>query len=212
MRRKHNLASRIEKCSDYLVENPNAFRGLWLDGYDYGELHIELGCGKGLFTTETAKASPEILLVALEKTANVLVSALERAAMERLRNVRFLNVLVENLADCFAPGEVSRIYINFCDPWPSNRHAKRRLTAQGFLEVYRQILRPDGEIHFKTDNGSLFDFSLREFESTGFTLSEETRDLHKNGPAGVMTDYESRFYEQGFPIYHSKHIMSIAGK
>ena len=93
------------------------------------------------------------------------------------------------------------MYIDFCDPWPSNRHAKRRLTCRRFLELYRQTLRTDGEIRFKTDDLPLFEFSLKEFEYCGFDLPEVTRDLHKNGPAGIMTDYEIKFYNRGLPIY-----------
>jgi len=201
MRRKPNLDSRIEKCAHLLVARPEALRGQWLREFGRDELFIEIGCGKGRFTAEAAKASPGALFAAFEKTANVMVIALERAEREGLRNVRFVNAYAEGLAECFAPGEASRIYLNFCDPWPSNRHAKRRLTAPGFLEKYSQILRPGGEIRLKTDNLPFFEFSLREFQRCGFALSGEIRDLHKNGPVGAMTDYELKFYGQGLPIY-----------
>ena len=105
------------------------------------------------------------------------------------------------LPDYFAPDEVDRVYINFCDPWPSNRHAKRRLTHRDFLNIYRQVLRTGGEIHFKTDNRPLFEFSLLEFPRAGYALSEVTRNLHENGPQGVMTDYEAKFFAQGLPIH-----------
>ena len=201
MRRKPNLDARIEKCAHLIVAQPEALLGIWLEDSRLSELHIELGCGKGRFTVETAKAAPDILYAAFEKTANVLVIALERAERERLQNVRFANAFVEDIEECFAPGEVSRIYLNFPDPWPSNRHAKRRLTAQSFLEKYARILRPGGEIHFKTDNLPLFEYSLCEFERSRFRLLEETRDLHKNGPTGAMTDYEQKFFSMGMPIY-----------
>ena len=164
-------------------------------------MHVELGCGKGLFTIESAKAEPGVFFAAFEKTSNVLVTALERAAAEDLHNVRFVNALVENITDYFAVGEVSKIYINFCDPWPSNRHKKHRLTGRRFLELYKQALRPGGEIHFKTDNLPLFEFSLNEFEFCGLKLLETERDLHRNGPVGIMTDYEQKFHSQGLPIY-----------
>jgi len=200
MRKKPNLAARTEKCAHLLVTEPTRLRSRWLDELEYDDLHIELGCGKGRFTAETAAASPGVLLVALEKSDNVQVIALERAAAEGLQNVRFLNALADYLPDYFASREVGRIYINFCDPWPSNSHRKRRLTDRGFLELYKQVLRPGGEIHFKTDNLPLFEFSLREFEHSGFTASDVTRDLHENGPVGVMTDYELKFHSQGMPI------------
>jgi len=201
MRIKTNLDSRIEKCSHLLVVSPEELRGRWLQEFGYDELRIELGCGKGRFTVETAKAEPGVLLVAFEKTANVMVTALERTEQEGLQNIRFVKAFVEDITEYFAPGEVSRIYLNFPDPWPSNRHAKRRLTAFPFLEMYAQILLPGGELHFKTDNLPLFEFSLCELERSKLTLLEETRDLHKNGPLGAMTDYEQKFHSQGLPIY-----------
>ena len=201
IRKKPNLAARMEKCRHLLISDPETLRGRWLNEFGYSELHIELGCGKGRFTVDTAKADPYVLIVALEKSADAMITALERAAAESLQNVRFLNVLVDNIADYFAPGEVSRIYLNFCDPWPSNRHVNRRLTSRLFLDLYSRTLRPDGELLFKTDNLPLFKFSLREFERAGFEILEVEYDLHKDGAAGVMTDYEIKFHNQGMPIY-----------
>ena len=201
MRRKPNLAARIDKCAHLLVNDPAAFRGRWLSELPYDELHIELGCGKGRFTVETARVEPDVMLVALEKSLNVLITALENAASYNLENVRFVNALADNLIEFFAQNEVSRIYINFCDPWPGSKHAKRRLTGQRFLEFYHQILQPGGEIHLKTDNLPLFEFSLREFERCGFVLAEVVRNLHESSPVSVMTDYELKFHEQGIVIY-----------
>jgi len=200
MRRKPNLDSRLEKCSLLLVAKPEENRGLWLKKHAFKDLHIELGCGRGLFTTESAKTQPDVLFVALEKTANVLVIAMERAGQEQLNNLFFINKLADDLVLFFTSGEVSRIYINFCDPWPSRRHEKRRLTGQRFLDIYKQLLKAGGEIHFKTDNPALFEFSLAEFERSGFILSELSYDLHKCKPVGIMTDYEMRFHENGVPI------------
>ena len=184
-----------------LVTEPEALRGGWLGGSEYGELHVELGCGKGRFTVEAAKEAPEVLLAALEKSADAMVIALERAAAEGLRNVRFIHAFADDLSGYFAPGEVSRIYLNFCDPWPANRHAKRRLTSRRFLELYNRALCPGGEIYLKTDNLPLFEFSLHEIELCGFVPRRVVYDLHKNGPADVMSDYELKFYNQGAPIY-----------
>ena len=218
MRRKPNLKARMERCAHLLIAEPGLLRGRWLclaedrsrggdllpalgiDELGRGGLHVELGCGKGRFTVETAKAEAGVFIVALEKTADVMIIALERAAAESLKNVRFVNAFADDLLDYFAPGEVSRIYLNFCDPWPSNRHVKRRLTHRRFLNLYSQVLKPGGEIHFKTDNLPLFEYSLQEFELAGFTLNEVTRDLHQDGPVGVMTDYEQKFHGQGQPI------------
>jgi len=202
MRKKPNIAARMEKCAHLLATEPEKLRGRWLDGFGFCELQIELGCGKGRFTVETAKSAPETLIVALEKSADAMIIAIERAVNEELRNLRFINGFADDIIDYFSPGEAARIYLNFCDPWPANRHAKRRLTGRRFLELYRQVLRPGGEIYFKTDDLPLFEFSLREFESCGFETIEVARDLHKNGPAGVMSDYELKFYDQGTAIYH----------
>ena len=204
MRRKPKLEMRIENCAHLLINDPQKLRGCWLNEFNFKELHIEIGCGKGSFTAITAKRDPGILLVALEKTANVIVVALERTAHEELRNVRYINAFADGILQFFAKCEVSRIYINFCDPWPANRHVKRRLTGQYFLDLYKQVLKPGGEIHFKTDNMPLFEFSLREFERCGFAVTEVVRDLHKHGIVGVMTDYEAKFHGQGKPIYQCK--------
>ena len=117
-----------------------------------------------------------------------------------LENVYFLCEDAARLPELFAPGEVDRIYINFCDPWPGNRHAKRRLTSRGFLDLYRQVLPLGGEIHFKTDNRDLFEWSLFQFPAGGYSLSQVTRDLHADGICGIMTDYEEKFHNLGTPI------------
>jgi tRNA (guanine-N7-)-methyltransferase len=210
MRRKPNLTARIEQCGSLLVKEPEKMRGDWLTGSGCHELRLEIGCGKGRFLVESAKAEPDVLFVGLEKWDNVLVSSLERAAADGLRNTRFVCAFAEDLTDYFAPGEASLLYINFCDPWPSDRHAKRRLTGPRFLGLYSKVLRPGGRIDFKTDNLPLFEFSLNEFEYRGFKLLDVTRDLHKDGPAGVMTDYELKFYGEGFPIYRCLAEMPLA--
>lgn len=201
MRRKPNLDKRIERCNALLITEPETLKGQWLSQFGFDELHLELGCGKGSFTAQTATQSPDVLLVALEKVDNVLIAALEKAFGLNLQNVRFLCNLADDLTDFFGSDEVSRIYINFCDPWPARRHAKRRLTGQAFLELYKVVLCKGGEVHFKTDNLDLFEFSLAEFDRNGFTLSEISRNLHEFGPGGIMTDYEVKFHSKGQPIY-----------
>ena len=201
MRKKPNLIPRMERCSAVLIREPEALQGRWLETFPaYQRLYVELGCGKGRFTAETARTIPDTLLVAVERVPDAMVVGMERVVDGGIENVRFLDRDAQNLPAIFAPGEVDRIYINFCDPWPTKRHAKRRLTSEGFLKIYRGVLKPGGEIHFKTDNGPLFEYSLEQFEAQGFTLSEVTRDLHANGPVGVMTDYEAKFHAQGVPI------------
>ena len=126
-----------------------------------------------------------------------MVVAMERVIGEGLKNVFFIDADAALLPELFAPGEVDRLYINFCDPWPKSNQKKRRLTHGNFLKKYRQVLKGGGQIHFKTDNDKLFDWSVEEIPQFGFTLSDVTRDLHADGPVGVMTDYEAKFYTEG---------------
>lgn len=201
MRKKKNLIPRMERCEEILVRDPFALRGHWRERFHSDcELRLEIGCGKGRFTVETAAREPDVFFVAVEKVPDAMVIAMERARERNLRNVAFVCGDAAQLEEMFAPGEVDRIYINFCDPWPSKRHAKRRLTYVNFLRSYRSVLRPAGQIHFKTDNRPLFDFSLTQFPKAGFELSEVTNDLHANGTCGVMTDYEAKFSAEGVPI------------
>ncbi len=201
MRKKKNLIPRMERCGDRLIRDPYGRPGKWRELMPQArELRLELGCGKGRFTAGTAAAEPDVLFIAVERVPDAMVVAMERCVREGLTNVFFVDANADQLPAFFAPGEADRIYINFCDPWPSNRHAKRRLTHGNFLRLYRQVLKMGGQIHFKTDNQELFTFSLEELPQFGFELSEITRDLHADGPVGVMTDYEAKFYDQGLPI------------
>ena len=210
MRRKPNLIPRMERCARVLIADPAALRGKWRETFpQYRQLHLELGCGKGRFTAETAKTAPDTLFLALERVKDAMVVAMERVCAENIENVRFLDMDARLLTDVFAPGEIDRIYVNFCDPWPPKGQAKRRLTHRNFLRLYRRVLAPEGEIHFKTDNADLFAFSLPELEQTGFRLEQVTDDLHGNGPVGVMTDYEIKFHEQGIPIHRCVAVMEV---
>ena len=201
MRKKPNLVPRMERCAEYLVTDPAEWRGRWREKHTPDcELRLELGCGKGRFTCETAAAEPDVLFVAVERVPDAMVIAMERAKAAGLKNVFFIDADVAKLAEFFAPGEVARIYINFCDPWPTNRHAKRRLTHESFLRLYRDVLSDGGEIHFKTDNSGLFEWSLFQFPRAGYELSQVTRNLHERGICGVMTDYEEKFHNLGTPI------------
>lgn len=208
MRKKKNLIPRMERCGDRLIQNPYDRRGHWRELMPQArELRLELGCGKGRFTAGTAAAEPDVLFVAVERVPDAMVVAMERCAAAGLSNVYFIDANADQLPFFFAPGEADRIYINFCDPWPPKGQAKRRLTHRGFLTAYRKVLRQGGQIHFKTDNAPLFEFSLLEFPEAGYDLAEVTRDLHAAGPQGVMTDYEAKFYEQGLPIHRCVGIM-----
>ena len=201
MRKKPNLIPRMERCAAYQVKEPESWRGRWRERLTPDcELRLELGCGKGRFTAQTAAAHPEDLYVAVERVPDAMVMAMERAQAMGLRNVLFIDADAARLSDYFAPDEVERIYINFCDPWPTNRHAKRRLTHLNFLELYRNVLRDGGEIHFKTDNRGLFEWSLLQFPQADYILRDVTRDLHAQGIQGIMTDYEEKFHSLGTPI------------
>lgn len=201
MRKKKNLIPRMERCAAQLIRDPYDRRGHWHELMpEARELRLELGCGKGRFTMGTAQLEPDVLFIAVELVPDAMVVAMERCVAAGLTNVFFVAANADQLPQFFAPDEVDRIYLNFSDPWPSNRHAKRRLTHGNFLKLYRQVLKMGGQIHFKTDNQPLFEFSVEEIPQFGFTLSEVTRNLHENGPVGVMTDYEAKFHEQGMPI------------
>lgn len=202
MRKKKNLNPRMEACAALWVKDPSTLRGRWREELmpHAAHLRLELGCGKGRFTAETAAACPDDLYIAVERVPDAMVIAMERCKNLGLTNVFFIDGDAAVLSDYFAPDEVDLIYINFCDPWPSVKHARRRLTHEGFLRGYRKVLKEGGQIHFKTDNRDLFEWSLFQFPKAGFALSEVDRNLHANGIQGVMTDYEEKFHAMGTPI------------
>ena len=170
-------------------------KGRWAEIFGrQAPLHVELGTGKGDFISQLAERNPEINYIGIEMQQDVLYSAAKKIAAMELKNVRLLVFDINKIQDIFAPGEVGRFYINFCDPWPKKRHAKRRLTHVGFLEKYRGLLKEGGEIHFKTDNRPLFDFSLEQFEEAKLTVRDVSFDLHaENRPDNIMTEYERKF-------------------
>ena len=198
MRKMKNLEPRMAACAALRIAEPMARKGVWRElKPGCTALWVELGCGKGKFTAETARENPDVLLIAVEKVPDAMVVAMERAKNAGLKNVFFVDGDAALLTDMFAPGEVDRIYINFCDPWPKSNQAKRRLTHHNFLNLYRKVLRDGGEIHFKTDNDKLFEWSVEEIPQYGWELREVTRNLHADVPVGVMTDYEKKFFELG---------------
>lgn len=201
MRKKPNLDVRLERCEAQMAAEPEKRKGMWRELYHaYSSLQLEIGCGKGRFTVETAKANPDVLLVAIEMEPNSLVMAMERAREAEVKNVVFIRGNASKLEEMFEPGEIDRIYINFCDPWPKSRDAKFRLTAPSFLRSYADLLTKNGRIFFKTDNTPLFDWSIEQMTAEGWALHELTHDLHANGPVGVMTDYEAKFVAEGMKI------------
>ncbi len=201
MRKKPNLEPRMAACAAWQVADPKAMQGRWRDLCPgCTALWVEIGCGKGKFTVETAKENPDVLVVAVERCREAMVMAMEKAREMDLHNVFFVDLDVAWMEGCFAPGEIDRMFINFPDPWPRSKNAKRRLTYRTFLRMYTRVLADGGEIHFKTDNAKLFEFSLEEFALLGLEVRNLTRNLHEHGPVGIMTGYEEKFYALGTPI------------
>ena len=166
-------------------------------------IQIEIGMGKGQFIYAMAQKYPEINFVGIEKYSSVLLRAIQKMEEEPLDNLIFIRMDAEEITDVFDDGEVDKIYLNFSDPWPKDRHAKRRLESRQFLERYKKILKDDGFIEFKTDNNDLFDFALEEVDAAGWKMIAFTRDLHtdeKLNEGNIMTEYEAKFSALGNPI------------
>jgi len=195
MRKKKHATERIDAIKEYLLEDVSKIA-------DKKPLHMEIGCGKGAFITQLAAKNPDINYIAVEKVTSVMVLAMEKAAAAQLKNVKFLLGDVAKLAELETESFCDRIYLNFSDPWPRKKHAKRRLTAPQFLSIYKKMLTEGGEIHMKTDNRTLFDYSLETLPANGFELDNVTFDLHADNPVdNIMTEYEKNFSEQGMPIH-----------
>lgn len=190
--------------SPYVINDPQEYCGKWNEIFENNNpIHIEVGMGKGRFITALAQKNPEINYIGIEKYSSVLFRALEkRNENPDLNNLYFIRMDAEDLAGVFAKEEVDRIYLNFSDPWPKDRHAKRRLTSKEFFARYDLVLSQDGCVEFKTDNRELFDFSLEQVGLTEFEVTSYTRDLHNDpmNEGNIMTEYEERFSGQGHPI------------
>lgn len=201
MRKKANLPARMKKCDRLLIQDPTKQKGAWHSlRPEAKEIWLELGAGKGRFTAETAQANPHVLYIAVERVPDAMIVAMERCQALELENVFFVDGDAALLQDYFAPDEINRLFVNFCDPWPGQKHARRRLIHANFLSIYRRILKVGGQIEFKTDNKDLFEFSIFQFPKTGYELSQVTRHLHENGIQGIMTDYEEKFHLMGTTI------------
>jgi tRNA (guanine-N7-)-methyltransferase len=160
--------------------------------------------GQGKFIIEHAKRNKNINYIGIEKYDSVLIKGVEKASVEGLDNIHFLNVDAIKLRDYFKKGEVDKIFLNFSDPWPKTRHAKRRLTSEAFLKVYDNILDKKGDIEFKTDNIGLFEYSVQEFNRLDYNFLEFSCDLHRNNDDIITTEYEDKFMSKGNPIYYIK--------
>ena len=203
MRLKHIPGSEeAVAASPQVIHEPESMPGKWKEYFGGRKIALEIGCGKGKFLFENASLNNETAYVGVDFYSSVLVKALKKDS-EQLPNLRFLWMDASKLTETFAPGEVDIIYLNFSDPWPKDRHAKRRLTAPGFLKKWQNLLAPDGRLEFKTDNMPLFDWSAETLKNEGWTITVLTHDLHNDpflSAGNIMTEYEAKFSAKGNPI------------
>ncbi|WP_084246576.1 tRNA (guanosine(46)-N7)-methyltransferase TrmB [Planomicrobium okeanokoites] len=198
-------AELIEAHPEIVIPEPAKLKGKWKEEFgNTNPLHIEAGSGKGRFITGMAMANPDINYIGIELFDSVIVTALQTTLEQEngIPNLRLLRVNAQEMESFFEKNEVDRLYLNFSDPWPKTRHAKRRLTHESFLKLYETVLPKNGEIHFKTDNRGLFEYSLTSISEYGMLLKDVSLDLHANEPEwNIMTEYEEKFMKKGQPIY-----------
>ncbi|GKU84837.1 tRNA (guanosine(46)-N7)-methyltransferase TrmB [Niallia sp. NCCP-28] len=203
VRHKPWAKDKLSAYPQYVVQNPEENRGNWQNIFEQkGPIHIEVGTGKGRFISEMAKANPSINYIGIEIQESVIVTALDRLIDADVPNIRLMNSNAADLTTFFAENEIDRVYLNFSDPWPKTRHEKRRLTYKTFLNTYEKILVKNGEIHFKTDNQGLFEYSLWSFSQYNMLLKYISLDLHNSNYEGnIETEYEEKFSNKGSRIY-----------
>lgn len=205
--RLRNVTGSREVIADsrFVIHEPEKQKGNWEEIFgNSNPIHIEIGMGKGRFMMDMAAAHPDINYLGIEKYSTVLLRAIQKMEQQELPNLRFIRMDAEDICEVFEKEEIAKIYLNFSDPWPKDRHAKRRLPSKEFLARYDQFLQKDGRLEFKTDNQGLFDFALEELEPAGWKLEAVTRDLHhdeKMCEGNIMTEYEEKFSSMGNPIY-----------
>ncbi|MCM1040202.1 MAG: tRNA (guanosine(46)-N7)-methyltransferase TrmB [Roseburia sp.] len=210
--RLKNVPGSREAISEsrFVIQEPNAYKGRFRELFGNSHrIEIEIGMGKGRFIMDMARSHPQINYIGIEKYSSVLIRGIQKMEAEPLPNLYFIRMDAEQITDVFGPAEVDKIYLNFSDPWPKDRHAKRRLPSREFLNRYREILSKEGTLEFKTDNRDLFTFALEELEPAGWHPDQVTYDLHHDEvmmKGNVMTEYEERFSSKGNPIY--KYIIS----
>ena len=196
--------------SEYVVQDEKSKKGCWSEVFGRkAPFHIEVGMGKGQFMMELALRNPDINYVGIEMYSSVLLRAVQKMEEKPMDNLRFIRMDAREIEEVFGKGEVDKIYLNFSDPWPKDRHAKRRLPSRQFLARFDQILKKDGNLEFKTDNKDLFDFAVEEVEPAGWKIDAITYDLHHDevmNEGNILTEYEEKFSSKGNPIY--KYIIS----
>ena len=210
--RLRNVAGSREVISEsrFVIQNPKEQKNHWHELFgNSNPIHIEIGMGKGRFIMDMARLHPKINYVGIEKYSSVLIRGIQKMEAEELPNLYFIRMDAEYITEVFGQEEVAKIYLNFSDPWPKDRHAKRRLPSCEFLNRYNEILSKEGNLEFKTDNKELFTFALEQLEIAGWNLDQVTYDLHNDEvmmEGNVMTEYEERFSSMGNPIY--KYVIS----
>lgn len=206
LRNKPWAREKIDAHPQYIIPESSDVKGHWHDIFgNHNPIHIEVGTGKGQFVTGMAKQNPDINYIGIELYESVIVSALDLLIEAEVSNLKLLNVDGSDLLNYFEKGEVKQVYLNFSDPWPKTRHTKRRLTYKSFLNLYEELMPEGGEVHFKTDNQALFEYSLKSFSEYGMLLTYVSLDLHNSEFEGnVMTEYEEKFSAKGQRIYRSE--------
>lgn len=198
-------ARDVIAATELVIKEAEKYKGHWQDFWENDKpLHIEVGMGKGQFMMGMAAAHPEINYIGIEMYSSVLLRAIQKLEKDPLPNLRFLQIDAKDIEEYFEEGEVDKLYLNFSDPWPKDRHAKRRLPSRQFLVRFGHIIKKDSVIEFKTDNRGLFDFAVEEVEPAGWEILEITYDLHhdeKMNAGNIMTEYEEKFSAKGNPIY-----------
>ncbi|KGX89164.1 tRNA (guanosine(46)-N7)-methyltransferase TrmB [Pontibacillus litoralis] len=193
----------LQENAHIALENSYSYRGKWKEVYsNQHPIHVEIGSGKGQFIAGMSTQHPSVNFIGIEREKSIIVDAVKKVKEAEVPNARLLLVDAKDLRDLFADNEVEQIYLNFSDPWPKNRHEKRRLTYPAMLEQYKAVLKPNGRLVMKTDNRGLFEYSLVSFSQFGCTLEDVSVHLHNDDdPLNVMTEYEEKFSSRGYPIY-----------
>ncbi|HHW22516.1 MAG TPA: tRNA (guanosine(46)-N7)-methyltransferase TrmB [Clostridiaceae bacterium] len=202
LRNVPNAHEKLSESTNY-IRDPQAYKGRWNEYFkNDNPIYMEIGSGKGQFIIRMASENPDINFIALEKSPVVLLQLIKKIPSDGLVNLAVISFDAEKLEEIFDSGEINRLYLNFSDPWPKKRHAKRRLTSPRFLEIYKNILKPGSLIEFKTDNRDFFEYSLEEFRSSGYNLLKATYDLYNSDflEGNIPTEYESKFHNMGVPI------------
>lgn len=202
LRNVPNAYDKLNECINY-VQDPRLFKGRWNEYFkNSNPIYMEIGSGKGQFIIRLASENPDINYIAIEKYPAVLIQLIKKIPEQGIKNLAVISFDAEKLEEIFESGEIAKLYLNFSDPWPKKRHAKRRLTSPEFLKLYKKILKPGSVIEFKTDNRALFDYSLEEFKASGYNLIKATFDLYNSDflEGNIPTEYETKFHSLGTPI------------